>query len=71
MIGTTSGVLTFQDLQRVTGYQRRSDVERCLVDQGVRIFRGRTGPWTTIALINRAGGLDMQPASDKYPADIL
>ncbi|WP_256805084.1 DUF4224 domain-containing protein [Pseudomonas putida] len=64
------GVLTFQDLQQVTGYQRRSDVERCLIDQGVRIFRGRSGPWTTIDLINRAGGIKPD-SDDKYGADIL
>lgn len=64
------GVLTFQDLQQVTGYQRRSDVERCLIEQGVRIFRGRSGPWTTIDLINQAGGI--KPGSvEVYGADIL
>lgn len=51
----TTGVLTFQDLQHITGYQRRSDVERSLIAQGVRLFRGRTGPWTTLDLINHAG----------------
>lgn len=70
MSSPVPGVLTFQDLQQVTGYQRRSDVERCLIDQGVRIFRGRSGPWTTIDLINRAGGI--KPGSDeRYGADIL
>lgn len=64
------GVLTFQDLQQVTGYQRRSDVERCLIDQGVRIFRGRSGPWTTIDLINQAGGIKPD-CDEKYGADIL
>ncbi|MGV8887722.1 DUF4224 domain-containing protein [Pseudomonas sp. LT1P18] len=64
------GVLTFEDLQCITGYQRRSDVERTLIDQGVRLFRGRTGPWTTLELINQAGGIN--PARDeKYPPDIL
>lgn len=71
MTGSMSRVLTFQDLQRITGYQRRSDVERSLIEQGVHIFRGRCGPWTTLDLINRAGGLDMQPANDKYAPDIL
>ncbi|KIQ58930.1 hypothetical protein [Pseudomonas fluorescens] len=63
-------VLVFTDLQRITGYQRRSDVERSLIDQGVRLFRGRTGPWTTLDLINQAAG--MKPATaDRYDADIL
>jgi hypothetical protein len=66
----TSGILTFQDLQHITGYQRRSDVERSLIDQGVRLFRGRTGPWTTLDLINHAGGV--KPASsERYDVDII
>lgn len=64
------GVLTFEDLQHITGYQRRSDVERSLVEQGVRIFRGRSGPWTTLDLINKAGGIK-PGGDDKYDADIL
>lgn len=66
----TDGVLTFQDLQRITGYARRSDVERTLADQGVRLFRGRLGPWTTIDLVNQAGGL--RPGTpEHYDAGIL
>ncbi|MCO7536516.1 hypothetical protein NJH24_17205 [Pseudomonas asiatica] len=65
-----SDVLSFEDLQRITGYQRRSDVERTLVQQGIRMFRGKSGPWTTIDLINRAGGVGPgQP--ERYKADIL
>ncbi|MDH4763381.1 hypothetical protein OMP44_10780 [Pseudomonas sp. CBMAI 2609] len=65
-----TGILTFQDLQSITGYNRRADVERILLDQGVRIFRGRTGPWTTLELINQAGGV--KPASqERYGVDIL
>lgn len=70
MSSAVPGVLTFQDLQHVTGYQRRSDVERSLIDQGVRIFRGRCGPWTTIDLINQAGGIKPD-SDDKYGADII
>lgn len=70
MTQATPGVLTFQDLQHITGYQRRSDVERTLIDQGVRLFRGRTGPWTTLDLINHAGGV--RPANiERYDVDIL
>ncbi|UXA39112.1 DUF4224 domain-containing protein [Pseudomonas juntendi] len=66
----TSDVLSFEDLQRITGYQRRSDVEKTLVQQGIRMFRGKSGPWTTIDLINRAGGVEPgQP--ERYDADIL
>lgn len=70
MNSRSDNVLIFTDLQRITGYQRRSDVERSLIDQGVRLFRGRTGPWTTLDLINQAAG--MKPATaERYDADIL
>ena len=70
MNSRSANVLVFTDRQRITGYQRRSDVERSLVDQGVRLFRGRTGPWTTLDLINQAAG--MKPAAaERYDADIL
>jgi len=70
MNSRSDNVLVFTDLQRITGYQRRSDVERSLIDQGVRLFRGRTGPWTTLDLINQAAG--MKPAAaERYDSDIL
>ena len=70
MGNSSSDVLSFEDLQRITGYQRRSDVERTLLEQGIRMFRGRTGPWTTIDLINRAGGVG-RGRQERYDADIL
>lgn len=70
MNSRSDNVLVFTDLQRITGYQRRSDVERSLIDQGVRLFRGRTGPWTTLDLINHAAGLK-PVAAERYDADIL
>lgn len=70
MGNSSSDVLNFEDLQRITGYQRRSDVERTLLEQGIRMFRGRTGPWTTIDLINRAGGVG-PGRPERYDADIL
>lgn len=66
----TGKVLTFEDLQRITGYQRRSDVERSLINQGIRMFRGRTGPWTTLDLIHQAAGIE-SAASECYEANIL
>ncbi|MHA6478945.1 DUF4224 domain-containing protein [Stutzerimonas sp. KH-1] len=57
MSSNVAGILDFEDLQKVTGYQRRADVERTLRKQGIRIFHGRLGPWTTTDLINQAGGL--------------
>lgn len=50
-------ILEFEDLKRITGYTRLADVERCLSNQGVRVFFGRGGVWTTLDLINAAGGI--------------
>ena len=70
MTSRTNHVLTFEDLQRITGYQRRSDVERSLFDQGIRMFRGRTGPWTTLDLIHQAAGIESVSA-EHYDTNIL
>lgn len=32
MSSRSDNVLVFEDLQRITGYQRRSDVERSLIE---------------------------------------
>lgn len=70
MSGSPDSVLTFDDLKRITGYTRRADVERTLQEQGIRLFRGRTGPWTTVELINQAGGLKAGN-QEQYGAEIL
>ena len=41
-----------------------------LHEQGIRLFRGRTGPWTTVDLINQAGGLKARN-QEQYGVDIL
>lgn len=67
-----SRVLTFPDLQLLTGYRRRADVERTLTSQGIRFFRGRIGPWTTIDLVNHAGGISgTDHQSGLYSPEIL
>lgn len=63
-------VLEFEELQRITGYTRRADVEKTLRAQGIRIFIGRKGPWTTIDLVNQAGGL-READNDNYGPDIV
>ena len=61
------------DLQQITGYERMADIERCLRDQGIRYFRGRHGVlWTTVGLIEAAGGLSPANAPEAgYPADLV
>ncbi len=66
-------LVQFPDLQQLTGYERMADVERCLRDQGIRYFRGRHGVlWTTLGLIEAAGGLTPANAPDAgYSADLV
>lgn len=67
-----ANVLSCEDLRAITGYQRAADIERCLADQGVKVFRGRLGPWTTIDLVNQAGGLTTRAQNDdSYDSNIL
>lgn len=67
-----SSVLSCDELRAITGYQRAADIERCLVEQGVTVFRGRLGPWTTLDLINKAGGLTPQAQNDNvYDPDTI
>lgn len=66
-------LVTCEELMAITGYQRPADVARCLREQGVHVFHGRLGPWTTLALINKAGGIEPGKTADEAPAagDIL
>ncbi|WP_282235837.1 DUF4224 domain-containing protein [Salinicola endophyticus] len=70
--GPHSGVLGCEALRQITGYQRPADIARCLREQGVRVFHGRRGPWTTLDLINQAGGLGDPAANDTLdPRQVL
>lgn len=66
-----NGCLTTDDLLAMTGYERPGDVERCLREQGVRFFWGKKGPWTTLDLINAAGGLRQSGNDGMYEGNIL
>lgn len=50
-------ILETEDLLSITGYQKAGDAARCLREQGIRVFNSKNGPWTTLALINAAGGV--------------
>lgn len=64
------GLVPFESLRVLTGYERRSDIERSLQSQGIRFFYGRHGLWTTLSLINHAGGIG-SGGSDNYDAEIV
>jgi len=66
-----NAILRLPDLAEITGYTRAGDVERCLREQGIKVFRGKGGaPWTTLALVNAAGGIQaVADADTSYPVD--
>lgn len=54
----------------ITGYKQVGDLEKCLKKQGIRFFYGKPGViWTTLSLIEAAGGL--KPVNDNQKPEIL
>lgn len=64
-----AGIVPFEALSKATGYNRPSDVERCLRKQGIIVFHGKNGPWTTLMLLNAAGGIGTIPAEPHHGSD--
>lgn len=65
-------VLEFEDLKRISGYDRLADVERWAKDIGLPFKRRRGGIWTTVDAANAA--LGVRPAANDdapYDASIL
>lgn len=50
-------IVTPAMLRALSGLERATAVCRWANSQGIRTFDSRDGPWTTIELINAAGGL--------------
>lgn len=64
-------ILECADLLAITGYERPGDAARCLRRQGVRVFEGKDGIWTTVELVNAAGGIVPASANDAYSPDMV
>jgi hypothetical protein len=65
-------IVETDDLCEITGYERPGDAARCLRDQGICIFNGRRGPWTTVGLIEAAGGVKLASSNDPLrPEDVF
>lgn len=65
----TEHIVPFPDLQRLSGKRQRAAVERWCAREGIRVFHGRDGVWTTLEALNAALGLVSAPAND--PGDTL
>ncbi len=64
-----NGVLNCEDLKLLTGYQRAGDVARCLKEQGVKVFWGKSGPWTTLKALHVAQELEHANRPTVEPLD--
>jgi Domain of unknown function (DUF4224) len=66
-------VLTFAELQEISGYKCPSRVEKCLREQGIKFFRSKYGIWTTIDIINAASGIQsfILPYPDSPEQDLI
>jgi len=65
-------VLEFADLKRISGYNRRADVERWAKDNGIAVKPCRGGVWTTLEAVNIA--LGVSAANDggaPYDPDVI
>lgn len=69
MIG--ADVLEFTDLQRLSGYNRLSDVERWATDNGIQFKRCRGGIATTVTAFNAAMGIRLAGNDDPYDVGAL
>lgn len=69
MIGAS--VVEFAELQRLSGYERRADVERWAADIGLPTKPCRGGIWTTVEAINRALGVVTSGDTALYGAEIV
>lgn len=65
-------IVETEDLCAITGYERPADAARCLRSQGIQVFDGRRGPWTTVGLIEAAGGVKAANSADPLkPEDVF
>jgi hypothetical protein len=59
------GVLTDDDLKKLTGYTRSADIEKWARSVGLRVFRSRGRVWTTVAAANHALGITPDAEREK------
>lgn len=65
-------VLEFADLKRISGYNRRADVERWAKENGIAVKLCRGGVWTTLEAVNIALGVTAaNEESPAYPPEVI
>ena len=67
-----SEIISFQELQEISGFQRLSDVTRWARDNSLPVKGCRGGVWTTITALNMALGITTaQQDSTTYPPNVI
>lgn len=69
--GLSGQMVTFEALQRLSGYERRADVERWATAIGLVTARCRGGVWTTLDAMNQALGVRTAAPSPLYEGDVV
>lgn len=65
-----SVIVSCEQLREITGYKGTIAIAKCLRKQNIPFFYSKNGPWTTIDLINKAGGLKPQKSdAETYNPD--
>lgn len=65
-----SAIVTHEQLKIATGYDRISEIEKCLRQNNVRYLSGKKGIFTTVDALNAAMGLSNQAPPPNTGGDI-
>lgn len=63
----TEHIIPFPDLQKLSGKRQRAAVERWCAREGIRVFHGVEGVWTTLDALNAALGVAVAPSANDSP----
>jgi hypothetical protein len=64
-------IIDAAELRRQSGLTQHAAVKRWASAQGIRVFDGADGPWTTIEAVNKALGVSSASNDHAYSPDIV
>lgn len=65
-------IVDAKQLRERSGKRTASAIRRWATRQGIRVFDGAEGPWTTLEALNKALGVSSEAGNDEaYGRDIL
>jgi hypothetical protein len=66
------GIVEFGDLKRLSGFERRADVERWAKSVGLPVMPCKGGVWTTLDALNHTLGVrNVGGDGDPYSAEVI